>query len=271
MIIDKQTKIAVLLRHHPDALETIVKLSPDFKKLQNPVLRKLMAGRTSIAMAAKIGGCRPEDFFEKLKPLGFEVNLQPTEAEETPGETKPIPVFLRELKEEDFIPLDVRPILAEGRDPLKQIQQHVKELKTGQVLKIINTFEPTPLLNLLEKQGFTSYVKVIGEDVVETYFYKTGTASAPRLEADTTTSDDWEEVAIKFGENIQTIDVRQLEMPMPMMTILEALEKLPEGTALYVYHKRIPVFLLTELKERHFEYRIQEVSDGEVHLIIFHN
>ena len=50
-------KIAALLKQHPDALETIVTLSPDFKKLK-PILRKLMAGRTSIAMASKIGGCR---------------------------------------------------------------------------------------------------------------------------------------------------------------------------------------------------------------------
>lgn len=271
MLIDKQTKIAVLLRHHPDALETIVKLSPDFKKLQNPVLRKLMAGRTSIAMAAKIGGCRPEDFFEKLKPLGFEVNLQTAVAEETPGETKPIPVFLRELKEEDLVPLDVRPMLAAGEDPLKQIQQRVKDLKTGQVLKVINSFEPTPLVKLLEKQGFQFYVDNIREDWVETYFYKSSSAPASLPEADTSTSGDWDLCLKRFEKKLQPIDVRQLEMPQPMMAILEALDKLPRDHALFVHHKRIPVFLLTELKERDFEYRIQEAGDGEVHLIIFHD
>ncbi|MBW7893267.1 MAG: DUF2249 domain-containing protein, partial [Chitinophagaceae bacterium] len=67
------------------------------------------------------------------------------------------------------------------------------------------------------------------------------------------------------------VDVRHLEMPMPMMTILEALETLPENKALYVHHKRIPVFLLTELKDRQFEYRIKEVQEGEVYLLIFKN
>jgi hypothetical protein len=71
MQINSKTKIADLLKFHPDALEAIITLSPDFKKLRNPVLRKLMAGRTSIGMASKIGGCKPEDFFEILKPLGF--------------------------------------------------------------------------------------------------------------------------------------------------------------------------------------------------------
>lgn len=67
MLINEKTKIAALLKYHPDALETIVSIAPDFKKLRNPILRKLMAGRTSIAMASKIGGVRPEDFFKAFE------------------------------------------------------------------------------------------------------------------------------------------------------------------------------------------------------------
>ena len=72
-----------------------------------------------------------------------------------------------------------------------------------------------------------------------------------------------------FADRIQKVDVRHLEMPKPMHTILEALDGLSHGTALYVYHKRIPVFLLPELVHRGFDYRIKEVEDGEVHLLIF--
>ena len=60
-------------------------------------------------------------------------------------------------------------------------------------------------------------------------------------------------------------------MPMPMMAILESLNELAQDMALYVHHKRIPVFLLTELKERNFDYRIKETSEGEVNLLIFRN
>jgi uncharacterized protein (DUF2249 family) len=271
MIINAQTKIAALLKHHPDALEAIVMLSPDFKKLRNPVLRKLMAGRTTIAMACKIGGCKPEDFFEKLKPFGFEADDSKTvEEEKETGET-PIPDFIKELDTSKLIPLDVRSMLAEGNDPLKLIQQTVKTLQAGQVLKIINTFEPTPLVKLLEKQGFQSYTDFAEEDLVETYFYKTTAASGVQLEAVATETNDWEQLLKRFENKLQQTDVRHLEMPMPMMTILEALEKLPADTALYVHHKRIPVFLLTELKERNFDYRIKEVSEGEVFLLIFKN
>ena len=271
MLINAQTKISALLKHHPDALEAIVPLSPDFKKLRNPVLRKLMAGRTSIAMASKIGRCTPEDFFEKLKPLGFETDTSKPVEEETAAEQKSIPQFIKELEADHIVTLDVRSMLGDGNDPLKLIQQTVKELQRGQVLKIINTFEPAPLIKLLEKKGFQCYTDVLEKDLVETYFYKTTADANVQLEAKADDTNDWDEVLKRYENKLQHIDVRHLEMPLPMITILEALEKIPADTALYVHHKRIPVFLLTELKDRHFDFRIKEVSDGEVYLLIFKN
>jgi len=269
MLINEQTKIAALLKHHPDALETIVSLSPDFKKLRNPLLRKLMAARTSISMAAKVGGVKPEDFFKALAPLGFEVDSRGVLPKEPGPQKSEMPGFVKSLPPDKIIPFDVRALLAGGNDPLRQIQQKVKKLKQGEALKIINTFEPVPLIKLLEKQGYQAYVNQINNNLVETWFYKSSDSPAPALEADTKTAGDWDEVMQHFVGNLQEIDVRHLEMPMPMMTILEKLETLPSGQALYVHHKRIPVFLLTELKDRHFEYRIKEVQEGEVYLLIF--
>lgn len=270
MVINSQTKIAALLKHHPDALEAIITLSPDFKKLRNPVLRKLMAGRTSISMASKIGGCRPEDFFEKLKPYGFEPDTASQPEEETP-EQKPLPQFVKDIEAAHIVTLDVREMLAGGNDPLKLIQQTVKELKQGQALKIVNTFEPTPLITLLGKQGFKTYVDFVGKDLVETYFYKTEADGNVELGARADDTNDWEQLLKRYENKLHEIDVRHLEMPMPMMAILEALETLPADTALYVHHKRIPVFLLTELKDRSFDFRIKEICEGEVYLLIFKN
>lgn len=274
MLINAQTKIATLLKHHPDALETIVSIEPDFKKLRNPILRKLMAGRTSIAMASKIGGCKPEDFFKALAPLGFEADNNAVNINEPIKENKPIPTYLQNIQPSQIVNFDVRAILASGSDPLKQIQQKVKELQQGQVLLIINNFEPVPLISLLSKQGFASYVKYIDENTIETYFYKTDATTNNEIKtatAEVATTSEWEKLLQSFENNLVPIDVRHLEMPMPMMTILEALETLPNQKALYVHHKRIPVFLLTELKDRNFDYRIKEVQDGEVYLLIFKN
>lgn len=265
-MINAGTKIAAVLKQNPGALDAIIAVNPKFEKLRNPILRKVMAGRTSLAMAAKIGGCAVEDFFVKLKPLGFEADTVAAVEEE---ERKPLPAFITSLKKEQIVELDVRPVIASGKDPLSIIVQKVKTIQPGQVLKIINSFEPTPLMALLEKQGFVSYADSVKEDWVETYFYKTNAAETPVKDIPAGSSEGWETVLKQFEDRIKTIDVRHLEMPGPMMAILESLETLPANTALYVYHKRIPVFLLPELAERKFGYRIKEISDGQVHLLIF--
>lgn len=269
MLINAQTKIAVLLKHHPDALETIVALSPDFKKLRNPILRKLMAGRTSIAMASKIGGCTPEDFFKALAPLGFEVDTSKQLPEEK-VEDQAMPAFLQNRKPEEIVPFDVRAILASGEDPLRAIQDKAKALQAAQALLIINNFEPVPLIKILGKQGFQSFVQHKNEDEIHTYFFKTKDTVITTADNEEKNQDeDWDEVLQSFTNNMVEIDVRHLEAPMPMMTILENLEALPNGKALFVNHKRIPVFLLDELNERKFNYRIKEVQAGEVYLLIF--
>jgi uncharacterized protein (DUF2249 family) len=266
MIINANTKISKILKQHPDALEAIISINPKFEKLRNPVLRKLMAARTSIGMAAKIGGLNVQKFFEKLQPLGFEPD---TETVEESNVNKPkLPAFFSSINPDQIIDFDVRPIIEEGKDPLSSITAKVKSMPTGGVLKIINSFEPTPLIALLGKQGFEFFVDPVEDQLVETYFYKKKDG-AIKLEEKENNSEGWEELVKKFEGKIETVDVRHLEMPQPMMTILESIGKLPEEHALFVYHKRIPVFLLPELKERKFDYRIKEEAPNEVRLLIF--
>ncbi len=267
MTINENTKIAAILKSNPDALEALIAVNPKFEKLRNPLLRKLMAGRTSILQASKIGGCQPEDFFTKLKPLGFEMEQAFPDANPT---NKEFPPFLENIEPEKIISFDVRPILDSNTDPLKAILEKIKLLLPGQVLKIINTFEPTPLMSLLKKQGYESFADNIGGGIVETYFYKgeSGFTEIPN-DQKPASSNDWDEILKQYDGSIEKVDVRHLEMPQPMMTILAELDKLSSDHALLVHHKRIPVFLLPELNERGFDYRIKEQSDNEVYLLIF--
>lgn len=265
MIISANTKIATLLKHNPDALDAIVSITPKFEKLRNPLLRKLMAGRTSIGMASKISGCSVEDFFTKLAPLGFEIDKETMPV----NEVKPhLPAFFNSLKPGQIRELDVRPIIDAGEDPLSLIIKTVKSIQQGEALKIINSFEPTPLLSLLKKQGFDSYVDAIEDNLVETYFYKSSDA-ALEVDQGQNAEEGWDAYLEKYKDQLETVDVRELPMPQPMMTILEAIETLPTEKALFVYHKKIPVFLLPELKEKGFDFRIKEISENQVHLLIF--
>lgn len=180
------------------------------------------------------------------------------------------PALLNTLEPGQLVPFDVRPVLSGGTDPLQQILAKISELREGQVLQLINSFKPMPLISLLMKKGYSSYTEVINEQLIHTYFFKddgntlTGPAEAENK------PDDWESVEQRFNGKTRVTDVRQLEMPGPMLTILSELEKLPDGEALFVFHKKIPVYLLPELSERKFDYRIREIREGDVHLLIFH-
>lgn len=264
-MINANTRIAAILKQEPSALEAIISLSPKFNKLRNPLLRKLMASRTSLSMASRIGGCRVEDFFTLLEPHGFVADRSVTaEKEEGPGD---LPAFMQSPGKA-VVELDVRPIIESGRDPFRDITGRLKELGAGEVLKLVNSFEPLPLIQVLGRQGYEYYVERIDENLVNTYFHKTATSGTVEKQSQPS-GEDWERIMQRFGENVEQIDVRALEMPLPMMTILEALEKLPAEKALFVHHKRIPVFLLPELAERKFDYRIKEIGENEVHLLIF--
>lgn len=270
MTINANTKIASLLKHHADALEAIVSISPKFTKLRNPLLRKVIAARTSIAMASTIGGCSVDDFFAKLQPLGFEIDKAAlVMAKEK--ENKPVPGFVKNVAADKMIELDVRSVIASGKDPLDIIVKKVRALETGAVLKIMNSFEPTPLMHLLGKQGFESWTETISDELVNTYFYKKSDTDVLTESKENDSAKDWAEILDRFNGKLETIDVSALEMPLPMHAILEALETLPNDKALFVYHKRIPVFLLPELEEQQFSYRIKEVSEAEVHLLIYKN
>lgn len=177
--------------------------------------------------------------------------------------------FLKMVNPEMIVDLDVRPVLAGGTDPFHIIMDSVNNLKAGQVLRIINTFAPMPLVSVLGKKGFESYIDQVELQLVHAYFYKRPDVNTEVRVEVKDVAVAWNDIAEKYKEDMVEIDVRNLEMPQPMHKILEALEVLPEGKALFVHHKKIPVFLLPELADRKFEYRLNEKGEGNIEMIIF--
>jgi uncharacterized protein (DUF2249 family) len=262
MKIDAHTKISALIKHHPGAIDTLVAISPKFNKLRNPVLRKLLATRATISMAAGIAGYSLDEFFKKLEPLGFERSTSPTREDQFVSTHSP-------LNYSQVSELDVRGILRHDRDPLPQIMKKIRGLKKGEALRIINSFEPKPLMELLQKQGYDSHTGVIGADIFHTYFYHRDGATPAEPSQSKNVESGWDEKMDLYRDRIEEIDVRELEMPGPMIRILEELEKMDGGKALFVHHKRVPQLLLPELDARNFSYVYKTVSDHEVNLLIY--
>ncbi len=171
----------------------------------------------------------------------------------------------------NLVSLDVRPILESGIDPFKVIMEAIQELKKEETLKIINTFEPIPLINKLEKKGYISWTERPEEGVVHTFF-KLGNGSKKNESIDSvaeTSEPTFDDKLTYFEGKLKIIDVRYLEMPEPMTTILQEIELIPKGNALFVEHKKVPQFLLPELKARNFEILYRKQSEEHLQLLIF--
>ncbi|MEJ8755618.1 DUF2249 domain-containing protein [Pontibacter sp. H259] len=276
MNITATTKIAALIKENPAAIDAIASINRHFEKLRNPVLRKLLASRVTIADAARIGGCDVETFYQKLRPLGFVAGAMVTvnqtkENTMLPPETilTTMPTYLVQLPASAILTLDVREAIATGNDPFLKIMNAVEEIGEGNALLIINTFEPTPLISILKKKGYLFYTDVKNTDLVYTYFWLAGEQDAQDDEGRATKSNTFEEVLARFAGKVRRLDVRAMEMPQPMVTILGELEILPENEALYVLHKRVPQFLFPQLAERGFNIAINEAGPSEVFLLIY--
>lgn len=271
MKINDNTRISELIKADKAAIEAIASVAKPFHRLRNPVLRKVMAPRVTIAEAAKMGGCTVEAIAESLRPLGFEYE-QAGKAPEEPGAR---PGWLAAAQAGNVVTLDVRGIIESGTDPLKEILSAFKQVPPEGILCVVNSFIPTPLLHLLrQEKAADSYVETVSENEFHTYFLKkpAGKEPEPPVKSGVFMDDpaSFEAVLRLFPqEKIREADVRGLEMPLPMQAILEALETLPGGHALYVHHKRVPVYLLDELSGKGFGTHILKVDESNVKIILF--
>lgn len=274
MEVTADTLISELINANKDSITAIASLAKPLEKLKNPILRKLMASRVTVGEAAKMGGCTVGDFERVLAPLGFKFSSNVCSSGSANQES---PEWLQALSENQLVTFDVREMLSSGQDPLKQIIKRFKETPSGSALCIIATFIPVPLIRLLEKDGTVSHTKTLQADEHHTFFYKVPGLAAAALTADTSTGekvkmlnhDEFQREYARFSNSkVREIDVRHLQMPGPMQTILEILPQLSADEALYVKHKRVPLYLLEEIADENYCVSICTVSDMDVRLLV---
>lgn len=267
MEINSNTRIKVLLDVERDkVIESLILMNKNFAKLRNPVLRRLLANRVTIAQACSIAKCEVDEFMKCMEKIGFVI------AKTSAGpiiEKEPSVLLDRPAK---VVTLDVRPYLEKNTDPLKEILKLAKQIHTGERLKIINSFEPIPLISLLAEKGFTHLTEVLAPDMVVTWFEK---AKDPQLveaygDLQEIKPALFEDVLSNFAaDKIRYLDVRALEMPQPMLQILAGTTTLAPDELLYVHHKKLPVYLLPELSKAGFRYAVKNLSPTGLDMLIY--
>lgn len=162
-----------------------------------------------------------------------------------------------------FVELDVRPILRAGGEPFGKIMETVKNLPQGQGLRLIASFKPTPLLQVLGSQGFTHQAREIGGGDWQVDFTPGSAAGkAPQAApARPATEGNW-------PAPIQELDNRLLDPPEPMVRVLAATESMAPGEVLAALLCREPVFLFKELAKRGHAWRGAFEPDGRTYRLL---
>ncbi len=265
-MITEQMKISEILNKYPQTLEVLLKFSPHFKKLENKFLRKTLASRVNVIQAASIAGVNADELLSELnKSINQEYEMEnyTTEKISDGNHLSDKPERIKNLTDDKLITLDVRPILNQGIDPFKDIMAKVKELKSDEVLLIINSFEPIPLYSVLGSKGFDHWIEK-ENDFFRVYFFKKEDSAAisPKNNQDILPEE------LNF-EKVIELDVRELPPPEPMMKILETLPQIDEKSVLLVHHHREPVMLYPKLEERGYQAIANKINENYFKVLIF--
>lgn len=172
----------------------------------------------------------------------------------------------KERAAQDIV-LDVREDLREGREPFQKIMSAAGSVPVGSRLVLYATFKPTPLLAVLQGQGFESEATPIENGEWRVTFHRTATDADRAGDGDESkpnATDDSEE----SEPSDLILDNRGLEPPEPMVRTLEAINQLAPGGRIVGHYDRRPMFLLPKLDQMGYRYEVTQMDDGTATLLI---
>lgn len=262
------TVVADAIKADPGVVDRLIALSPKFRRLRNPVLRRTMARLATIADAARIAGLPVERVLSAANGVPASRTDDGAPAPEAPAPAvEAEPDWFGVVDEANAARIDVRLMLEAGQDPLRDIMGAARRVADGGTLIVDAPFDPAPLRRVLAKKGFVSFAREIAAGHFQVYFLRDRGLVAQS--ADRPTDDDAE--ASVWTEQREThIDVRGLEPPQPMLAILKLLETVGPAATVIVHHEREPVFLFPELAERGWQWSTVAGDPGEVRLRLEH-
>ncbi len=150
--ITPETRVADLLDAYPQLEEVLIQEAACFKALKNPLLRRTVAKVATLDKAAQMAGVSVRSLVARLRQAAGQ---PPEEAAGTPGAggTNPAeqaspPAWFAEDRVR--VTLNADSLLAAGEMPLTRIRQALHEGAAGDVICLVSSFRPVPLLDALE-------------------------------------------------------------------------------------------------------------------------
>jgi hypothetical protein len=151
------SKLSKALQLHDDVLEYVIALNPhDFVRLRNPLMRRLMPPRISLARIAKMT-VTPDLLIRIHEIAGISLtDVERAELQDHPDTVEaephaPLPDWITDSPAQtiDLLESDERL----DADPMSPIMRAMKAAKPGEVVLIKHKWEPQPLYDIWDKIG----------------------------------------------------------------------------------------------------------------------
>jgi hypothetical protein len=163
MEITSRSKLFDVLNTYPTLEEKIIRLAPPFANLKNPVLRRTVGQLATLEQVARIGKM---DVTELVNTLRREVGLPEIRTD------TPVAVSIPQRVESDPDWISGEPqfivngteLLQQGEVPLQHINHLLPQLQPQRFILLMTDFEPTPMIETMQKQKRRVYHKVHPND-----------------------------------------------------------------------------------------------------------
>lgn len=175
-LITPDAKLGELLERWPGVEAALLEISPHFRALQNPVLRRTVARIATLRQVSKVSGVPLGALIERLRAAAGLPPLAVAEDAEGQGQRPPWASDAAVTRTHD-----ARPAIEAGQHPMAQVMADLAALPGAAVYLLLTPFVPAPLVDLARGKGYLSHSVVEGEGLVRTYFQRSDAGPPPNV------------------------------------------------------------------------------------------
>ncbi|PKK83651.1 MAG: hypothetical protein CVT49_07620 [candidate division Zixibacteria bacterium HGW-Zixibacteria-1] len=166
--ITPDSKVGALLEYFPELENVLMEMSPSFRKLRNPVLRRTVAKVATLRQVAKIGNISLSKMINELRTAAGQSTGDAFENDEITTDARP--EWFNEGKVVKSF--DARSTIEAGRNPMGEFFKVLGEVEGGKICELITPFVPAPLIELARGKGYRVWSRQTAEEKFGTYFIR---------------------------------------------------------------------------------------------------
>jgi hypothetical protein len=165
-VISPDSRVGEMLEHYPHLEDVLIGISPTYKALRNPVLRRTVGKVATLRQVSKVGNVPLGLLIDRLRDAVGQAPIGACEdSGDAPAERPPWADPSAVVRT-----FDARATIEAGGHPMPQVMSDLSALQAGQVYALVTPFLPSPLIDLAAQKGFKAWSAREGPEMVRTYF-----------------------------------------------------------------------------------------------------